>query len=65
MKKHKLSHTGSFSPPSEGLGGGLVEIQLEGSVARINLNRPERHNALILELIEELRSGLGRGFRNS
>lgn len=31
-----------------------IEIQLEGPVARINLNRPERHNALILELIEEL-----------
>lgn len=31
-----------------------IELQLEGPVARINLNRPERHNALILELIEEL-----------
>ncbi len=31
-----------------------IEIQLEGPVARINLNRPERHNALILELIDEL-----------
>lgn len=35
-----------------------IEIQLEGSVARINLNRPERHNALILELISELDQAL-------
>jgi methylglutaconyl-CoA hydratase len=40
------------------LGGGFVEIQLEGPVVRINLNRPERHNALILELIEELSRAL-------
>jgi len=31
-----------------------IEIQLEGQIARINLNRPERHNTLILELIAEL-----------
>ena len=30
-----------------------IEVLIEGNVARINLNRPERHNALILELIEE------------
>lgn len=36
-----------------------IEIQLEGPVARINLNRPERHNALILELIDELSLALG------
>lgn len=35
-----------------------IEIFLEGPVARINLNRPERHNALILELIEELSHAL-------
>ncbi len=31
-----------------------IEINIEESVVRINLNRPERHNALILELISEL-----------
>ena len=31
-----------------------IEVQHEGQVVRINLNRPERHNALILELIAEL-----------
>lgn len=35
-----------------------IEIQLEGPVVRINLNRPERHNALILELIAELDQAL-------
>lgn len=57
MTKRQLTNAGSLPPLSEGAGGGsyrYIEIQLEGSVARINLNRPERHNALILELIEEL-----------
>lgn len=31
-----------------------LEIKPGGTVLRVNLNRPERHNALILELIEEL-----------
>jgi methylglutaconyl-CoA hydratase len=35
-----------------------IEVRIEGEVARINLNRPERHNALILELIEELSQAL-------
>lgn len=35
-----------------------IEIQLEGPVVWINLNRPERHNALILELIAELDQAL-------
>lgn len=35
-----------------------IEILLEGPVARISLNRPDRHNALILELIEELNQAL-------
>ena len=55
MKKKEYTNTDSLSPLfRRGLGGGLVEIIIEGPVARINLNRPERHNALILELIEEL-----------
>lgn len=37
-----------------------IEIQLEGPLVRINLNRPERHNALILELIEELSQALDK-----
>lgn len=35
-----------------------IEIQTEGPVARINLNRPERHNTLILEMIAELDQAL-------
>ncbi len=31
-----------------------IEIQFENQLARITLNRPDRHNALILELIAEL-----------
>lgn len=53
-----LGEAPSFSPPLEGLGGGLVEFKIKGPVARINLNRPERHNALILELIAELDEAL-------
>jgi len=62
MTKRQLTNAGSLPPLSEGAGGGsyrYIEIQLEGSVARINLNRPERHNALILELIDELSLALG------
>jgi methylglutaconyl-CoA hydratase len=59
MKKKEYTNTDSSSPLfRRGLGGGLVEIQLEGPVVRINLNRPERHNALILELIAELDQAL-------
>lgn len=56
MSKSKFSHTGSESPLSRrGLGEArYLEIKTEGPVIRVNLNRPERHNALILELIEEL-----------
>lgn len=31
-----------------------IEVHIDGPVARVNLNRPERHNALILEMISEL-----------
>jgi len=59
MKKKEYTNTDSLSPLfRRGLGGGLVEITIEGPVARINLNRPERHNALILELIAELDQAL-------
>ena len=54
MKFTRHTNISSSSPSSEGAGGGYIEIQLEGSIARINLNRPERHNALILELISDL-----------
>lgn len=33
---------------------GLVETSIEGRVATLTLNRPERHNALIPELLSEL-----------
>jgi len=59
MKKKEYTNTDSLSPLfRRGLGGGLIEIQIESPVVRINLNRPERHNALILELIAELDSVL-------
>jgi len=35
-----------------------IEIHLDGPVVRINLNRPERHNALVPELILELDQAL-------
>lgn len=35
-----------------------IEIQHKGQIVRISLNRPERHNALILELISELDQAL-------
>lgn len=35
-----------------------IEVLIEGNVVHINLNRPERHNALILELIAELDQAL-------
>jgi len=51
----------SLPPLLEGAGGGsyrYIDLQIEGQVAQIRLNRPERHNALILELIEELSQAL-------
>lgn len=35
-----------------------IEIHLQGPVVRIHLNRPERHNALVPELIGELHQAL-------
>ncbi|MFY9151088.1 MAG: enoyl-CoA hydratase-related protein [Prolixibacteraceae bacterium] len=35
-----------------------IEVRVEESLVRITLNRPERHNALILELISELDQAL-------
>ena len=35
-----------------------IEIQLEGPGVRINLNRPERHNAIVPELLLELNQAL-------
>jgi methylglutaconyl-CoA hydratase len=61
MTKAKSTHTDSFTPPIGGAGGGsyrYIEFKTEGQVARITLNRPERHNALILELISELDQAL-------
>jgi len=59
MSKDKSMHSNSFLPSFGGEGGGsYIEVQIEGPVVRINLNRPERHNALILELIEELSQAL-------
>ena len=59
MEKNKPTHTDFSSPPSEGLGeASYIEIQISGPVAHITLNRPERHNALILEMIVELDQAL-------
>lgn len=35
-----------------------IEIHAKGAIARISLNRPERHNAIILEMIAELDQAL-------
>ncbi|MDP2113738.1 MAG: enoyl-CoA hydratase/isomerase family protein, partial [Bacteroidota bacterium] len=54
-------NAGSYSLPSEGAAGGsykYIEVKIEKAVARISLNRPERHNALILEMIAELDQAL-------
>jgi methylglutaconyl-CoA hydratase len=56
MKKKETTNT-DFSSPlfRRGLGeASYIEVKVEVPVARINLNRPERHNALILEMIDEL-----------
>jgi methylglutaconyl-CoA hydratase len=53
-----LGEASSSLPTLEGAGGRLVEIHLDGPVVRINLNRPERHNALVPELILELDQAL-------
>jgi 2-(1,2-epoxy-1,2-dihydrophenyl)acetyl-CoA isomerase len=39
---------------------GLVLLALDGAVATLTLNRPERHNSLIPELLEELLAALGQ-----
>lgn len=61
MKSAKHTNTGFSSPPSEGMGEAsyqYIELQISGPIARINLNRPDRHNALILEMISELDQAL-------
>jgi len=58
MTKRINLNDGFIPPLAEGAGGGFVEIQLDGPVARINLNRPERHNALVPELLSELNEAL-------
>lgn len=37
----------------------MIHIQREGSVARLSLNRPERHNSLTPELLREFLAALG------
>jgi len=55
MLKNKSKQNKSFLPSAGGVGGGsYIEVQIDGPIARVSLNRPERHNTLILELIEEL-----------
>jgi len=65
----EASTSASSSPPLvEGAGGGFegagggsyryIEIKFEEPVVRINLNRPEQHNALIPDLIMELDQAL-------
>jgi methylglutaconyl-CoA hydratase len=53
----------SFSPSlgggrGEALRGGFVELHIQDSLARINLNRPERHNAIVPEMLVELNEAL-------
>lgn len=40
--------------------GDLVQLSVDGDVATLTLNRPERHNSLVPELLEELLAALGR-----
>ncbi len=57
MKSSRHPNTDSFSPPKERAEEAsykYIEVNIDGPVVGINLNRPERHNALILELISEL-----------
>lgn len=62
MEKHRPTHTDSLNPltqrRNEGGSFKYIEVKIEKAVARISLNRPERHNALILEMIEELNLAL-------
>lgn len=65
MKFSRHTNAGSSSPPSEGqgeafraVGGSYIEIRFDGPVVRINLNRPDRHNALVPELLMELSQAL-------
>ncbi len=61
MANIKSKNTDSSSPLFlRGLGGGsYIKIQIKAPVARITLNRPERHNAIIPELLQELDLALG------
>ncbi|MDP2337787.1 MAG: enoyl-CoA hydratase-related protein [Bacteroidota bacterium] len=56
MTKRESTKSVALAPPVEGLG--RLEITYSEQVARINLNRPECHNALIPELISELHQAL-------
>ena len=60
MTKVKSTNTDSLNPLlRRGFGGRLyIDIQFSGPVARLNLNRPERHNALVPELLQELNEAL-------
>jgi methylglutaconyl-CoA hydratase len=46
------------SSPLEGQRRHHIEIELEGSIVRVNLNHPESHNSLTPELILELHQAL-------
>ncbi len=72
MKKVKSTNTDSSSPlfrrglgeafsshPSfGGVRGGFIEVQVDGPVLRITLNRPERHNTIVPDLLQELHNVL-------
>ena len=61
MTKIQSTNTGSLPLLSEGAGGGFyryIEIELTPQIARITLNRPERHNTIVPELLQELNHAL-------
>ena len=61
MTKSKSTNSTIGSPLlEEQRGGSYIQIHTEGNVARINLNRPERHNAIVPELINELNVALDK-----
>ena len=56
MANIKSKNTDSSSPLFwRGLeGGSYIEVEIISKLARITLNRPERHNAIVPELLQEL-----------
>lgn len=46
------------------MSGRLVLCEIDGAIARLTLNRPDRHNSLVPELLEELLTAIAEVRRN-